>query len=787
MILVSAGVVAAAVTVAVWAVVRGGAPATLPPGRCDVTSTVSASVDATERCLSVARDASFAWVLLIAPKEGATDGTVRVRVARVPDEGSTSIVHTSEAPSAEAVSGLVRVPDGFAFAVARRESVTAYVISPAGTVRERPFPRGEAPAGRASLTPSIALTAARDGALSVLARYPAPFATVRLHDRDVRESDAWTPRREDAFRAPDVAIARDAVLLAQEHVAGSFSGSPAKSSVELVALDPSPAHPDLRSTVTLNREGTNGSHPRVALLDPNASGAGAVIVWRDDHGIAATRALPAADRAWRPRESMRVLDAQGPETSVTGDLDVSSTGALCASVAAWRSGDDLAVRAFDLARGLTGEITRVRLPANNATARIRMERTGSRTLLVADGTEGPKVFEATVTDACALAVNPVALPANASAAGVRVAGVATSANVAVLGLTRAATDAAESALTFVTIPALATQPARLAPAAVTLHQGVSELTMFAGDVPVAVGRARGSVMLQRIDGAHDEDGPGEDLLLRGMRGVDLAVDASATLHRVWVADVAGDEETAFGPPRAVVLQSAIDVLEDGPRTEVRTATVPYADFARITLSALSNGADAAWGATLSASTGGDCVAGAWATIRNADDRALPPTTPSRESPWPHAVPLVAQSDRRCGDRVLTAHWEGTRIAATLAGEQVGTRLVTGDVRTGATRANPLDSSASARVRLASVTPATNGLLALWLDGDARSPALRYRMFSRDGDARTDAVTLGEVTEAPGESAPGESIPLAGEGEHYVAALRTVHGPRIARLSCGAVP
>ncbi len=322
---------------------------------------------------------------------------------------------------------------------------------------------------------------------------------------------------------------------------------------------------------------------------------------------------------------------------------------------------------------------------------------------------------------------------------------------------------------------------------VVLYRGVSESTRGGGDVPVAVGRARASSMLQPIDGARDEKGMGEDLLLRGMRGVDLAVDASATLHRVLVADVAGDEETAFGPPRAVVLQSAIDALEDGPRTEVRTATVPHADFARITLSALSNGADAAWGATLSASTGSDCVAGAWATLRNADDRVINPSPPSRESPWPWAVPLVPQADRSCADRVLASHWEGTRIAATLSGERLGTRLVTGDVRTGSLRANPLDSSASARVRLASVTPATNGLLALWLDGDARAPTLRYRMFSRDGDARTEAVTLGEVTEAPGESAPGESLPLAGDGERYVAALRTVHGPRVARLSCGAVP
>jgi hypothetical protein len=117
------------------------------------------------------------------------------------------------------------------------------------------------------------------------------------------------------------------------------------------------------------------------------------------------------------------------------------------------------------------------------------------------------------------------------------------------------------------------------------------------------------------------------------------------------------------------------------------------------------------------------------------------------------------------------------------GERAGVRLVTGDVRTGAVRGQPLDTRTNARPRMAAVARAQRGLLALWLDGDALSPSLRYRMFTRDGAPRTDVVTLGEVTAAPGDVRPGDALLLDGEGGRYV----TVHGPRLARLSCGAVP
>ena len=135
---------------------------------------------------------------------------------------------------------------------------------------------------------------------------------------------------------------------------------------------------------------------------------------------------------------------------------------------------------------------------------------------------------------------------------------------------------------------------------------------------MAAGRARGSVMLRRVGDPGDRDEPGEDLLLRAMRGVDVALEASAARRRVWVADVSGAEETPFGPAGAVVIHSAIDTLEDGPRTEVRTATVPEADFPRMTLG--PRDVDGLRGATWSGSSGPSCVPGAWASRHDRDDQ-----------------------------------------------------------------------------------------------------------------------------------------------------------------------
>ncbi len=162
MLLVSAGVVAAAAAVAFFAVVRGAAPRGADPGRCDVTATVSVTTDAVDRPLAVLRSANASWALVAAPKPGRNDGTLRVRAVRVPDEGAPAVIATLDAPAAESVSGLVDTPDGPTFAIARGHALTAYTLTAQGTVRERALPRSEAPSAHPTGPTQLAL-AWRDG------------------------------------------------------------------------------------------------------------------------------------------------------------------------------------------------------------------------------------------------------------------------------------------------------------------------------------------------------------------------------------------------------------------------------------------------------------------------------------------------------------------------------------------------------------------------------------------------------------------------------------------------
>jgi hypothetical protein len=773
MIAFSAATIALAVTVAVAAVRQGGASRKAEAGRCEVVATVSVTADPADRPLSVVRGASLAWALVLAPAPGKTDGSVRVSAVRVPDEGTADVAWSGEAPSAGAVSALVRTREGAAFAIARGRSLTAYALGPSGNAQERVFPRGESPPGRDAVTPTVALAADEDGVFSALARWPAPWGTRRLSTRDVREGGPYTPRRRDAFVRPDLTLVGDVVLVAQEHRAGPFVGdAPAVPHAELVVMDAAPSHPDLLATVSLPRDGSASSMPRVARVDESSPASGALVTWRDAQGLVAARVARDARGAWGIAQTMRVSD----EPRDGAPHDVTSAHGLCGAVSAWRSGDAVVVRAFDLAQGRGGAPARVNAPVAarvaGVDARVRVERTGDRVVLALDTDEGVRAFEVTAADDCAVTLAPVTLPP--SFAQTRLAGTAASPTRAVLVATRAAPDAAETPALFVSLPA--TGGVRMEPAAQTLTQGVTEVGIFERDIPVVAGRARGSVMLFRVGDPGDDGEPGEDLLLRAMRGEDLAVEASAARHRVWVADVSGDEETPFGPARSVVVHSAIDTLEDGPRTEVRTATVPEADFSQTTLS--PRGADGLRGATWSASAGDGCVPGAWASRHDREDRGV-------STGWRWMVPLVPEAARACGDRVHAAVWRGAWIAAAVTGEHLGARLVHGTLGEGEVQATAFDERADAHVRLPSVDAMGEGLFAAWLDGDPRAPSVRCRMFSRAGRPTTEVITLGEVAEAPVDELPTDTLPVsAGEQGRVAMLLRTTHGPRLARVSCG---
>jgi len=726
--------------------------------------------------VSVLRGARGAWALVVAPAPGRSDGAVRVRAVRVPDTGVAETVWTGEAPGDGAVSKLARTRDGAAFAVARGRAITVYELTASGPPRERPLPRGESPPGRDAVTPSLALAAESegDGHLTLLARWPPPWGTRHLSTRDVREGGPMTPRRRDAFVHPDLALVGDVVLLAQERRKGTFLEAPVRDrGVEFVVMDASPAHPDLLATLAPPHDAGPSSMPRVSLVDPAVPPRGALAAWRDDHGLVAAHVRRDDHGHWTLGAPLRVSD----DRRDGAPFDVGSLPGPCNGLLAWRDGDAVVARAFE-ATGSTrvGPPTQVSLPAGVAVAgvdpRVRLERGGNRTVLAVDTAQGVRAFDVTVTDACALSLTPIGLPSGF--AGARLAGTASSGDRVALVATPDPPDAVETRAHFVTLPAAG--GVRVHPAAETLPQGVSAMGLFEGGIAVVAGRAHGSVMLRRVGDAHDDE-PGEDLLLRAMRGEDLAVEASAAHHRVWVADVTGDEESPFGPPRSVVVHSAIDTLEDGPRTEVRTATVPEADFAVMTLGVREG--DGLRGATWSGSTGEGCIPGAWASRHDRDDRGVTGT-------WQWMVPLVPEALRRCGDRVHTALWRGDTLHAAVSGERFGTRLVIVETGRGEARWLAFDERPGARVRQASIDRWGEGVFAVWLDGDPRAPAVRCRLFSREGSPRTGVIHLGEVLEAPVDASEDGAVPVSVGPGGIAVLLRTSHGPRLARVACGAI-
>lgn len=786
--LIAAVMLSAAAGVARLVLYLADRPTGLAPGRCEVETTSAVTTELRDQPRSVIVHAGFTWVLVTAPE--APPPRVNVRVVRIPPRGPGAVMFSGHARSVEAVTRFVMTPEGPAFAIADGRDVKLRVFreDAANQPREVAFPRGESPPGRDALTPALALSVDETGAASALARWPSPYGARRLHTRDTRESIAYTPRRRDRWHAPDVSVQGDVVYVAQERAIGTFTdASVTRTEVELAWMDAQPAVAALRALIPLAR-GKQGHTPRVCALDASDPARGVAVVWRDEDGVTAARVgRPETGRAWQAEGALHVADDRANPTNA---LDVAPAGA-CGHLAAWRRGDALVAHTFDLTAGRTRAEATV-VVGGGDTSRVRVERTQNRTFVAADSAQGVKVYEAVMTPECALTLRAVALPVTVAT---RMVGFAASPDRAVLAYALTPAGAPEARVGLVTLWDDGRAALNRAPAVVPM--GAVDMALLDGNVPVIVGPAHGSVQLLRLDDPGDDDEPGEDLLLRNMRGAELAITSSFPLKRVWVADVAGEEENDFGPPGAVVVHSAIDGLEDGPRTEVRTSVAPDAEFGRLTLDAITRAGDGgdggAWATTCSdgASTpeAGPCVPGAWVSLHaRVDDRAIPFASAPRDSAWPWARALVPADVRACGDRVQSVVWDGSFVAATVRGERLGARLALGDVTAGEVRTVALDTHQGAQPRSASVVRAGNGYLAVWLEGASRSPSLRYRMFAADGSARGEVGVLGEITESPSDTLDAvDGMPLAhAGGDRWVTVMRTIHGPRVAKLRCGAL-
>ena len=767
------------------------------PGTCAIAPAESVSVTPGDRPLGLGFHHGIAWVLVAGERSGAPSlRAVGLRPGTPTVTVTAPLSHPVEAPGTlAAVSDLVRTPDGPAFAVARGRAVTAVVLG--DPPREVLFPRGPTPPARDLVTPSIALSADPGAGLSVLARWPAPWGVHRFHTRDVYESRAYTPARRDAFAAPEVTVVGDTALVVQEHRVGRFvTDGESRREIELVALPANPWGLDGPRVVRLSPSTLAAGTPRaphVTPADPDAPSRGVIAVWRDDRGLLAARAFETRGEGWALREFVRV----GNDPAATDTLDVGPAHGACGTVVAWRSeragaAPTLVARAVDVSAGRAGAAAEAPLGPSGGASRVAVARAGARTYVATGTADGVRLWEASQDADCALTLRPVTAPGAPLGPGTRLVGMSGDARRAVLAATTAAPDATETSVTFVTLDG-ATGRAQRVPAAATVRFGVDAVAL-ASDAVVIGGRGRNGVWVQRIgpagaSGTGPGDGPGEDLLFRGTRGAEFSLAASATHHRVWLADVAGDEVTPFGPPRSVVLYSAVEALEDGPRTEVRTGVVPDADFARLTLDPVTPvTAGGAWAATWSgaADPAPDCVPGAYAALyASADDHPVALATPDPSSPWPWARSLVDASVRQCGDRVQAVAWDGPRITAVVTGAGVGARLVTGDVTRGPLRSEALDARTAGAPAAAGLARAGNGWVVAWVDATVGGrAAVRYRLFGADGAARGPTGTVAEGVTAPEGDAAARGLPVASGADGALAvAYATAQGPRVSRLRC----
>ncbi len=214
-----------------------------------------------------------------------------------------------------------------------------------------------------------------------------------------------------------------------------------------------------------------------------------------------------------------------------------------------------------------------------------------------------------------------------------------------------------------------------------------------------------------------------------------------------------------------------------------------APLQRYTLAALPLGRDGvpgpAWGTTLSEAPpeAPGCLPGAFAALSDTEHR--PVALPGAGTPLANARSLLDPSTARCGDRVLSAAWRGSVVAATLRRASGQTLAVQVDLATGTATDLPLDPHPAVSVTHPAVSVGDRGTLALWVDPVPQGPRIRSRMFRPDGAPWGPAETLGEVMTAPSARDPRRPMPLAYAGSgRWVAVFSSARGPRLARIHCG---
>ncbi|MEZ4405917.1 MAG: hypothetical protein R3A52_05530 [Polyangiales bacterium] len=720
---------------------RGAGPRAVTDGACEVGSTHSVSADNAERAVSITDTPDGPVVLLVSQRAGHAVA----RALRVPAQGAPAELARAEADAPDSVSPLVDTPDGPAFATWRSGALTATVLA-SPRPRTVTFPRGESPPGRDAHPPSVSLALARDGALTALLLWPPPFGLRAVTARTTLESRDLLPRATATQRDPTLALTGDRVWVAMVETR-------APSRADLV-LASHPAEPFDASPPTVVRvAGLSPSATHLGLLT-RASGS-LVARWSEPDGPRYVEVAPAA----APSSPARVEGDPGAWAMVDHPR--------CGLVAAWFHDGQLGVAPLDDAhRARPAVIARARPGA------VYLATSGERVALASTSDEGASLTEVLLDPTCAPTTRPVALPRSVTSGATRIVNLQGDADRVVLALSPSPADATTTELRFVTLDA---SGPRAYPAAATVPQGVGSMALLDPPTVMVSGANRGTIRLQRVGDVADDE-PGEDLLLRDGHGLGEALLTSRARHRVWVAYTApAGGSDPFHEPGGVVLQSAIDGLEDGPRVDVAAAPLPRERFTEATLHAIDagDGGAARWGLTLggrASSPDDPRPVGAFAAIYDSD---------FANSTTPTALVPEALADR--SDRVRAAEWSGSRLRAVVTGPRVGARFVSADPSRGEARGEALDAVSPSAIAAPSMVPWGDDALVIWLDTTRADPALRLRRFGPDGAPRGPARSLGDVIGAP---LPDVTLPVRRTTSGFVTVFPTRHGPRMARVRCG---
>ncbi|MBI5516437.1 MAG: hypothetical protein HY909_21820 [Deltaproteobacteria bacterium] len=703
-----------------------------------------------EEPLGVRLQGDALWTLL----GRQTARGVAVRLRREGPRGA--VLFTTEAPRWDAVSSLVELPGGAAFAVGRPGHLTAWKTD-GRAVREFPFPRGELPRGRAAHIPAVHLAAERGGALSALLRFPQPYGVVRVHTQDVGEAPLRTPLRPDRWSHAAMALVGDQAVVVQRRERRAFFGDATLGAG--LELATTPTSPWSTAPLAVTPFGENGEAPQVAALGDGPT-AGVAIVWRTVREVL----YAFAPRA--PEGTAWTVGAARALPLPPGTLALAPLGATCGAVAVSLD-DKVHLSPLDASRGRHGAV--VTWDPGPDPEGVQVVRGGDRTWLATRSASGVRVAEVVPDARCGLSLREVALPGGLRARA-RMAGFAGDETHAVLALTDQRPDAAETTLEFVTLDARG--EALLAPPREACRQGVTAISLL-GSVVVAAGRGPPGLLLRRMNDPDEERY--DDLLLRASVGEEVTLVASASRRRVWVTDRSDGRPSPFGPPRAVVLYSAIDTLEDGPRTEVRTA-VPYsAEFHRTTLADTLEGPEPRWAMTWSRSTDEPCIPGTWAALTDAND--APVALRGADGPWAHARAL--RPEATCEDRVAAAAWRGTRVTALLATGRGGLVLSSLELQSGAPREHALQA-AGAPLANEGMALGDRGGLALWQrqgEGSLHLAGLRAEGVPSGDRAALALQATGQRHHRP--------LPVDTDGRDAAALVPTDRGVVVVRVRCDA--